>query len=128
MNRRILVALVASVALWPAVAPAQAPPLPVIGFVRNTSAASAADLVAAFRRGLADQDFVEGRNVAVEYRWTDSKDDRLGSLIADLVGRKVAVLVSGGGSITALAVKAAAGNIPVVFELGADPVKVGLVP
>jgi putative tryptophan/tyrosine transport system substrate-binding protein len=101
--------------------------LPVIGFLSNASTEVYAIRLEAFRRGLQETGLVEGKNVAIEYRWTNEHSDRLAPLAAELVQRHVAVIVSGGGTQTALAAKAATSTIPVVFAVSANPVEAGLV-
>ena len=126
MRRREFMTLAGGAATWPFEALAQ-PALPSIGFLSSRSAADSAPLVAAFRRGLAETGHVENQGIAVEYRWADGHYDRLPALAADLVRRRVAVLVTAGGEPSALAAKAATSTIPIVFTIGGDPVKIGLV-
>src|SRR4029078_7476493 len=109
----------------PTVASAQQSQIPVVGFLRVTSAADATNLVSAFRQGLDDAGFVEGRNIAVEYRWADGHGDRLPRLAADLINRQVAAIV--GHSIAVMAVKAATTTIPIVAVVGDDPVRTKMV-
>jgi putative ABC transport system substrate-binding protein len=101
--------------------------MPVVGFLNSASAAAWANYVTAFRSGLKENGFVEGQNVAIEFRWGEGQYDRLPAMAADLVRRKVAVLVSTGGQQTALAAKAATSTIPIVFTIGGDAVRLGLV-
>jgi putative ABC transport system substrate-binding protein len=129
MDRREFVMLVgsaAATAILPS-ASAQQPTMPAVGFLRNTDADSSRSLVSAFARGLAENGYIERRNLTIEYRWADNHNDRLPELAAELIKRDVAVIVAGGGSVVALSAKSATQTIPIVFELGGDPVKMGLV-
>jgi hypothetical protein len=127
MRRRELITALGGAAAWPLVAYAEEPPKPVIGFLSSASAAASVPIVAAFREGLNETGFVEGRNVAIEFRNAEGHYDRLPALAAELVNRKVNVIFANGGSAPALAAKAATTTIPIVFETGGDPVRAGLV-
>jgi putative ABC transport system substrate-binding protein len=125
MRRRCAIAVLGgAVALWPAVLRAQQP-VPVVGFIRNASFDGTAPLVAAFREGLREMGFVEGQNVAIEFRSAEGHNDRLPSVAAELVRRPVSVVV--GNPVSVLAVKALTTTIPIVFASGGDPVRDGLV-
>jgi putative ABC transport system substrate-binding protein len=127
MRRREFITLLGGAVASPLAARAQQPALPVIGFMSGRSPEDSTHLVAAFRQGLAESGFVEGQTVAIEFRWADGDYDRLPALAADLVSRKVAVLVGVGGDVSAVVATKATRTIPVVFGMGGDPVKAGLV-
>src|SRR5262245_56005059 len=126
-RREIITLLGGAAAAWPVAARAQQPSMPVIGFLYAGAPEPSAHLVAAFRRGLGELGYVEGHNVTIEFRWGRNDDSLIAELIADLVRRKVNVLVTPGSVTAPLAAKAATSTIPIVFSLGGDPVQFGLV-
>jgi len=128
MRRRDFIKVtVGSAAAWPLAARAQQSTMPVVGYLGSTSPEMSAKRLAAFRKGLRDAGFEEGRNVAIEFRWADAREERMPELVADLVRRGVAVIVAPATTAGALAAKAATTTIPIVFAAGSDPVALGLV-
>jgi putative ABC transport system substrate-binding protein len=127
MKRREFIALLGGAAAWPLAARAQQPAMPVIGFLHLTSPETNRENLAIFRRGLEDSGYIEGRNVAIDYGWGQGRNDRLSTLVGELVQRQVAVIVVLESTNGALAAKAATKSIPIVFMQGADPVQIGLV-
>ena len=125
-RREFIKVIAASAAAWPIAAHAQQAPIPVVGFINAASAQNYTRQLAAFLKGLGEVGYVDGRNVRVEVRWADGQNDRLPALAADLVHRQVAVIAAT-STPAALAAKAATTTIPIIFELGSDPVQLGLV-
>ena len=127
MRRRDFITLLGTAAAWPILARAQQPAMPVIGYLSSGSQESDAFRVNAFRKGLKESGFIEGQNVKIEFRWAENHFERLSSLATELANPSVAVMVTGGGTQTAVAAKAASKTTPIVFVIGADPFKFGLV-
>jgi putative tryptophan/tyrosine transport system substrate-binding protein len=127
VRRREFITLFGGAAAWPLAARAQQAIVPLIGFMSSRSSAESAYLVAAFRKGLSQEGYIEGRNVAIEFRWADGRYDQLPALVADLIQQRIAVLVAVGGEPSALSAETATSTVPIVFTIGSDPMKIGLV-
>jgi putative ABC transport system substrate-binding protein len=126
-RREFITLLGSALATWPLVARAQQPAVPVVGFLYPQSPEAFAEPTRGFRQGLKDTGYVEGENVTIEYRWADNQIERLPAMAAELVRRRVAVIVATGGGPSALAAKEATTAIPIVFNIADDPVSLGLV-
>ena len=126
MRRREFIKVIAGSAAWPVVARAQQPAMPVIGFLGFASPDGYRPMVDAFRQGLQESGYVEGKNVGIKYHWAEGRIDRLSAMAADLVHSQVTVIAAA-STTAALAAKAATTTIPIVFEMASDPVRLGLV-
>jgi putative ABC transport system substrate-binding protein len=127
VTRREFIGVLGGAAAWPIAARAQQAGMPVIGFLSSRSSHESGHLIAGFSRGLAEIGYADGQNVRIEYRWAEGQYDRLPAVAAELVARAVSLLVAAGGDPTALAAKAQTSIIPIIFTLGSDPIKLGLV-
>jgi putative ABC transport system substrate-binding protein len=127
MRRREFITLLGGAAAWPLAVRAQQPALPVIGYLHSASPEPYSSMIAAFRHGLAEAGYVDGQNVTINYRWAEGQFNRLPALAAELVAGRPAILIASGGYVSAVAAKAATTTVPIVFTIGADPVRSGLV-
>jgi putative ABC transport system substrate-binding protein len=126
-RREFITLLGGAAAAWPLAARAQQAVVPVIGFLRTTSVADSTHLAVAFQQGLKETGFVEGQDIAIEYRFAENQPGRLPALVADLIGRRVAMVVASGGDVAPRAAKDATSTVPILFAMGGDPVAAGLV-